>query len=64
MSEFDEFLSLSNPLEQCSDHFAAWLCQPVDINNDHSVWLDGARPPLKYILNNNMTFTNSKIQPT
>ncbi len=38
-----KFLSLSNPLEQCSDPF------PVGINKDHTVWLDGAGPPPWYI---------------
>ncbi len=61
MSEFVEFLSLSNPSELCSENFPDWLCQPEDINKDQTVWLDGARPPPKYVFNNNISLTNSKI---
>ncbi len=53
MHELVEFVSLSNPLELCSDHFHARLCQPAGIIKDPSVWLDGAGPPPKYIFKNN-----------
>jgi MFS-type transporter involved in bile tolerance (Atg22 family) len=33
-------------------------------NKDPTVWLDGARPPPKYISQNNMSLTNSKIKST
>jgi hypothetical protein len=42
MSKLVEFLSLSNPLEICSDHFPGSLCQPGSINKDNSVLLDVA----------------------
>ncbi len=29
---------------------------PGNINNDPTVWLDGARPPFKYVFKNNMSF--------
>ncbi len=64
MHELVEFVSLSNPLELCSDHFHARLRQPAGIIKDPSVWLDGAGPPPKYIFKNNMGLTNSYIQPT
>ncbi len=31
---------------------------------DPTLWLDGARPPPKYIWKNSMSSTNSKIDPT
>jgi hypothetical protein len=31
------------------------------ISKDPNVWLDGARPPPRYVFNNNMSLTNSKI---
>jgi hypothetical protein len=34
------------------------------INKDPPVWLDGARPPPKYVFKNNMSWMNSKIEPT
>jgi hypothetical protein len=40
-----------------SYHFAS----QGGINKDPTVWLDGARPPPKYIFKNNMSSTNSKI---
>ncbi len=58
MSDLEKLSSLSNLLELCSDHFPGQLCQPGDINKDPTVWLDGARPPPKYI--KNMSSTNSK----
>jgi hypothetical protein len=60
-SELVEFLSWSNPLELCSDHFPGWLCWPEGINEDPTVWPDGTRPPHKYVLKNNLSSTNSKI---
>jgi hypothetical protein len=44
-----KFSSLSNPLELCSDHFIGQRCQPGGINKDPTIWIDGARLPLKYI---------------
>ncbi len=38
-------LSLSNPLKKSSDLLPRWLCPPVGINKDPTVWLDGKRPP-------------------
>jgi hypothetical protein len=64
MCEFVKFLTLSNPLEQGSDHFCCRLCLPGSINKDPTVWLDGARPPSKYIFKNNLSLTNSKICAT
>ena len=34
MSEMVKFLTLSNPLELCSDNFFGQLCQPEGINKD------------------------------
>jgi len=50
MSELVKFLSLSNPLGLCSDHFSG---QPEGINKDPTVWLDGAKPTLRYVFQNN-----------
>jgi hypothetical protein len=49
---------------QATDHFPCWLHQPEGINKDLTVWLDGARPPSKYVLKNKVNSTNSKIHPT
>ena len=54
-------LSVSNPLEICSDHFTRWLCLPVGINKDPAVWINGARLPHKCIFKNNTSLMNSKI---
>jgi hypothetical protein len=62
--ELVKFLSLWNPLELCSDLFPRQLCRPVGISKDHTVWLDLARQPPKYVFKNNMSLTNSKIFPT
>jgi hypothetical protein len=56
MSYIVKFCSLSNPLELCPDHFFSW---PGGINKYSTVWLDGARPPPKYIFKNNMSLMNS-----
>jgi hypothetical protein len=56
-----EFLSLSNPLELCSDHFLGWNSQPGGINKDPSIWLDVARQTPRYNFKNNKSLTNSKI---
>ncbi len=61
MSKLVKFLSLSNLLELCSDHFPSWLCKLRGVNKDPTVWLDGARPPPMYNFKNNMSLTNSKI---
>ncbi len=53
VSELVKFLSLSNPLELCSDLFPRRLCRPVGISKDQTVWLDGARPPPRYVFKNN-----------
>ncbi len=45
LSKLAEFLSLSNPLEPCSDHIPGRLLWPEGINKDLALWLDGARPP-------------------
>ncbi len=37
--------SSSNLLELCFDQFPNWFCQLGVLNNDPTVWLDGARPP-------------------
>jgi hypothetical protein len=37
------------------------LCQTWDFNKDPMVWLDGDRPPPKYIFKGNMSLKNSKI---
>jgi hypothetical protein len=37
--------SFPNPLELCSDHFPANLASQGVHNKDHTVWLDGPRPP-------------------
>jgi hypothetical protein len=60
MSGLVKFLSLSNSLELCSDHFPSWLCRPGGINKDPTVWPDGARPSL-YIFKNNFSWTNLQI---
>jgi hypothetical protein len=60
-SEFVKFLSLSNPLQLCSDHFSDRLCEPGGINMDPTLWLNGARPSPKYVFKNNMSLSNSKI---
>ncbi len=44
MSELVKFLSLLNPLELCSHHFPAKLCQPVGFNKDPILWPDRDRP--------------------
>jgi hypothetical protein len=64
MPELVEFVSLSKQLELRSDHFPGQRSQPRGINKDPTVWLDGARAPLKHIFKNNMSSTNSKIRPT
>jgi hypothetical protein len=51
-------------LELCSDHFPSWLHQPEGINKDPTVWLDGARPPPKYVFKNNVILANSKFWHT
>ncbi len=55
-----KFLSLSNPLELCSDHFPGWLCWLGGISKDPTVWLDRVRPPPKYTFKNNMSLKNAK----
>ncbi len=47
-----------------SNNLPGQLCQPWGINKDATIWLDGARPPPKYVFKNNMSLTNSKIRPT
>jgi hypothetical protein len=64
MFEFVEFLSLSNPLELCSDHFSGWQSWPGGTNEDLTFWLDAARLPPKYVLKNNISSKYSKIWPT
>ncbi len=61
MTELVEFLSLSNPLEVCLDHFTGQLSSSGCINKDPTVWLDGARPPPKYILKIKMSLKKSKV---
>jgi hypothetical protein len=34
---------------------------PENINNDPTVWLDGARPPSKYVFKNNMSLSYFNI---
>ncbi len=63
MSNLVEFVSLSNPFDQCSDHFIDWLCRPRGINKYPTVWLDGDRLLPKNIFKNNISLTNSKIRP-
>jgi hypothetical protein len=63
MPDLVKFLSLSNPLELCSDNFSDQLCQPGGFNKDLPVGLDGARPPPMYIKKNNMSLTNLKVMP-
>jgi hypothetical protein len=60
MSEIVNFFSWSNPLELCSDNFSGWLWHLGGINKN-TVWLDGTRPPPKYVFKNNLSLTNSKI---
>jgi hypothetical protein len=60
MPESLQFFSRSNLLELRSDHFQVWLCRPAGINKDSSVWVEGVRPPLKYVFKNNMSSKNSK----
>jgi hypothetical protein len=40
---------------QARDHFPGWFYWAGDINKDPTVWLDGARPPPKYVFQNNMS---------
>ncbi len=61
MTELVEFLRWSNPLELCLDHFPGQLSSPGCINKDPTVWLDGARPPPKYIFKIKMSLKNSKV---
>jgi hypothetical protein len=61
MSELVEYLSLSNPLDLCSHHFPARLCQPGGINKDHIVGIDGDGPPLVYVFKNNKSLTKLKF---
>jgi hypothetical protein len=63
MSDLVKFLSLSNPLKLCSDHFSGQLCQPGCINKDPTLWQDEARQPLKYVSITNKSLTYSKILP-
>ncbi len=58
MSELVKFSCLSNPMYLCSDHFPSQLCQTRGINKGHTVWLDGARPPPKYVFKNDMSSIN------
>jgi hypothetical protein len=51
-------------LELGSDHFPSGLCQAVGIIKDPAVWLDGARPPPKYIFKKDRSTKNSNIWPT
>jgi hypothetical protein len=60
-SELVEFLSLSNPMELCSNNFPSWFHRPGGINKDPTAWLVGARPPDTYIFKNNISWPNSKI---
>ncbi len=39
----------------------SWLA--LLANKDHTAWLDGTRPPFKYVFKNIVSWTNSKIQP-
>ncbi len=67
MSDLVDFLSLSNPFEQCSDNFPGQLCQPGGIYKDPTAWLYGARPPHNYSLKNDidkliiLTYLDPKI---
>ncbi len=61
ISELVKFFCLSNPLELRSDHFPAGLCRSWGIKKDPTIWLDGARPPPKYVFKNFMCLANSKI---
>ncbi len=64
MSQFVKFSSWLNPLEQCSDHFfLAVFASQWGINEDPTVWLDGARSRPKYVFKNNMNLTTLKIGP-
>jgi hypothetical protein len=58
-----EFFCLLNPLKLSPDHFPVRLLWLGVIYMDLTVWLEGARPPLKYAFKNNMSLMNSKIQP-
>ncbi len=49
---------MSNSLELCTYHFPGWLRWPGGINKDPTVWVDGARPPNKYVFKNNISLTN------
>jgi hypothetical protein len=42
MSELVKILTLSNPLEQCSNYVSGQLSGPDGINKYPIVWLDGA----------------------
>ncbi len=64
MSHLVKIFSLPNPLEPCSDYFAGWLCKPGSMHKYLTVWLVGARQPLRYVFKNNISLTKSKIWPT
>ncbi len=55
--------SWSNRFEAMLRSFsqAAWLSQPGGINNDPTIWLDGAGPPPSYQISNYMSLMNQKI---
>jgi hypothetical protein len=51
MSELVKFLSLSNLFEAMLISFSpCWQSQPRGLNNDPTVWPDGARASLYYQL--------------
>ncbi len=61
ISELIKFLSLSNPLELCSDCFPSRLCQRGGISKDPTVRLNGASEILNYIFINSMSSVHLKI---
>jgi hypothetical protein len=59
-----EISSFSNPLEIVLDDFPTRVCQPallITVNKDTTVWVDGARPPSRYVFKNNISLMSSKI---
>ncbi len=61
MCKLFKFSSLSNPLKLRWDHLPSRQSRPWGNNKDPTVWLDGARPPPRYVFRNDMILRNSKI---
>jgi hypothetical protein len=61
ISKLVKFSSLVESTRAMSRSFSRPALPAGGIDTDPTVWLDGAKSPLKYVFKNNMGLTNSKI---